>query len=151
MLTSHKVVGIDHILQTMALLVINPFLMIIALGGGGNVIGLLMAQFCIGAYQFLTAWGHYFRPNLSSVIKRRRGLHLIMSILVLSGFLFVSNFNREIQAFFPIENYHVWIGLAIFFGIIIPQCLAYYYYWITHQDNNEQENRQKIEYKDVSL
>jgi hypothetical protein len=86
MLTSYKIVGFDYVLQTIPLVVVNPFLMLIALAGGGGVIGLLIAQFCIGAYQFLTAWGHYFRPNLSSTIKRRRGLHLIMSILVLSGF-----------------------------------------------------------------
>jgi hypothetical protein len=43
------------------------------------------------------------------------------------------------------------VGLAIFFGIVIPQCLAYYYYWITYQDNDEQEKKQKIGYKEVSL
>jgi hypothetical protein len=140
---SYKIISIDLTIQIFGLF-FNFVAGIAVLSTIGKSIDglypLATSQSIIGLYQFTTAWGHYFRPNILLVIKRRRGIHLGISSLLVLG-IFVELETNLLRTF--VENFIESGRFIVFllFMVIIPQILAHYYLLITYQDHQMQEKQ----------
>jgi uncharacterized membrane protein YhaH (DUF805 family) len=120
----------DYALQT-SLIILNVLLTVSIAFSFSAFILLLYYQFFLGIAQFVSALVHYFRPNLSPTIKRWRGTHLVVSLLLLA--------TLAICVAFGIDNMNVFgnYGNAIAFWTLIgliPQALAYSYYYLIRLD-----------------
>lgn len=120
----------DYALQT-ALIILNVLLTMGIIFDLSYFILLLYYQFFLGIAQFVSALVHYFRPNLSPTIKRWRGIHLVVSLLLLATLIICIAIGVENLNVFG--NYGNAIAFWTLIGVI-PQALAYSYYYIIYFD-----------------
>ncbi len=127
---------LDYVLQTV-LIAINTFFILAIPFNFSFIFLLLYFQLFLGVYQFFTAVVHYFRPTPSPLMKSWRGLHLGVSIVLVTILIVWTVFDLV-----PNDVFGNHVSSAIFWVLLlgIPQILAYAYYFLTRLDYNARMN-----------